>query len=378
LLPHDCYGCGVCATICPLNIVKIKINHKGFYEPYITDKDKCKHCGLCLSICPYNKKQIKSNNLTISPKGYAVWSKDKNIRRTSSSGGMVFEIGKIMLSKEYKVLGVRYNPIKERAEHYMAANLKELTQSVGSKYVQSYTYDGFSQLNNKGKYFVTGTPCQIDSIRSLICQKKIEEHFILLDFFCHGVPSILLWKKYLKEVKKTSGRIISVSWRDKRNGWHDPFVMNIIGERCREKTYYCSQFSNRDMFYKYYLGNMCLNEACYSACKYKYLTSSADIRVGDLWGKKYDNNEDGVNGVITFTEKGEDILKELPTCTVIEENINIVTEGQIKDGIKKPYYYLLLNMLFKTKISLKVLYTIVQILRIGTLLKYQLEKKRKS
>lgn len=32
---HDCYGCGVCATICPPKIIEIKLNPDGFYEPFI-------------------------------------------------------------------------------------------------------------------------------------------------------------------------------------------------------------------------------------------------------------------------------------------------------------------------------------------------------
>ena len=31
----NCYGCGVCAAACPRNIIQIRLNKKGFYEPYI-------------------------------------------------------------------------------------------------------------------------------------------------------------------------------------------------------------------------------------------------------------------------------------------------------------------------------------------------------
>ena len=33
----NCYGCGVCAAACPRNIIQIRLNKKGFYEPYIKD-----------------------------------------------------------------------------------------------------------------------------------------------------------------------------------------------------------------------------------------------------------------------------------------------------------------------------------------------------
>ena len=53
------------------------------------------------------------------------------------------------------------------AEHYVASSLEELLQSKGSKYIQSYTVDGFRSINKNDKYLVVGTPCQIDSFRSL-------------------------------------------------------------------------------------------------------------------------------------------------------------------------------------------------------------------
>ena len=339
---HDCYGCGVCATACGRKIIEICLNEDGFYEPHITDESKCTNCGICTEVCAYLHDDLSLLNLEIHP--YAAWSKDHLVRRKCSSGGAGFEIGKYLLGQGYKVCGVRYNADKNRAEHYIATNVEELIPSAGSKYIQSYTVDGFKAVNRKEKYLVTGSPCQIDSFRRYIRKFRCEDNFVLLDFFCHGVPSMLVWKKYTEWAEKQVGKITYASWRNKWTGWHDSWAMGIDGEEHGEKinwhdsydmlirgkkSYIESRLSQGDMFYQLFLGDCCLGKQCYDHCKYKYNHSSADIRIGDLWGKTYNDDEDGVSGAVAFTQKGNEVLKQC-NCELVEHSFDVVAEGQMK------------------------------------------------
>lgn len=347
----NCYGCGVCATICGRKIIEIKQNADGFYEPHITDETKCSTCGLCLEVCAYLHDELSLKDCTIN--SYAAWSKDHLIRRKSSSGGAGFEIGKYLIERGYKVCGVRYDAEKNRAEHYIASTVEELIQSVGSKYIQSYTVDGFKAIKRKEKYLVTGTPCQIDSFRRYIKKFHCEDNFVLLDFFCHGVPSMLLWKKYTDWAEKKVGKITYASWRNKWTGWHDSWAMGIDGKEhgvkidwhdsydmlIREKKSYIeSRRSQGDMFYSLFLGDCCLGKQCFEKCKYKYDRSSADIRIGDLWGNTYKDNEDGVSCAIAFTEKGDEVLKHI-NCELVSHPFSLVAEGQMKDSPKYQRYF---------------------------------------
>lgn len=321
---HNCYGCGVCATICNRNIINIKLNSYGFYEPYIEDLSKCNNCGLCLDICSFSKNEL-SNKDQKPIHSYAAWSKKISIQRECSSGGVGYELGRLLINEGYEVCGVRYNLNKKRAEHYIASNHDELFFSIGSKYIQSYTVDGFKSINRNKKYLVTGTPCQIDSFRRYIRKFKVENNFVLMDFFCHSVPSMLAWQKYISEIEKNTGKVKEVSWRNKRKGWHESYVMSIIGEN---KNIY-SHLSDKDVFLNLFLMDFSCNKACQSACKYKYNNSSADIRIGDLWGNTYSKNENGVSALISFTPIGDKWIKQL-NCELIEHPFEIVAEGQMK------------------------------------------------
>lgn len=388
---HDCYGCGVCATACSQKIIEIKLNSEGFYEPYISDLEKCTDCNICVDVCGYIHDKLSINNVPL--KSYAAWSNDPNIRRKCSSGGISFEIGHYLIEQGYKVCGVRYNIETNRAEHYIATTVEELIQSVGSKYIQSYTVDGFKAINRNEKYLVIGTPCQIDSFRRYIRKFKKEDNFILMDFFCHGVPSMLVWDKYIKLVESKVGKLTYVSWRNKFTGWHDSWAMSIDGENTAEpinwhdsyktlikerKGFYNSRLSQGDMFYRLFLSDTCLGKACYEKCKYKYEKSAADIRIGDLWGKTYAKDEKGVSGAITFTEKGNEILKQCNIQTN-EHPFEIVAEGQMKENAKiVEQRDLILNKLQNSQSEITIFKNILDKIEINKNLKNILRHPRSS
>lgn len=332
----DCFGCGVCAMACTKNAIKIELNKEGFYVPTL-NMDMCSNCGLCAEVCAFLHEELAVNNL---PRySYGAWSNNAMIRKCCSSGGVGYELGRFLLNKGYKVCGVKYNVQKQRAEHYIAESEKKLMPTVGSKYIQSYTVDGFKAINRKGKYLVTGTPCQIDSFRRYIQKLKVEDNFVLMDFFCHSVPSMLAWKKYLQLVEKEIGCVTSVAWRNKFAGWHDSYNISISGE----KQLYNSRLSEGDVFYKLFLGDYCCNPACQKNCKYKYDKSSADIRIGDFWGNTYAKDEDGVSAAVAFTDKGDELLKSLD-CTLQSFPFEIVAEGQLKKNVGR---HLLANVVHK-------------------------------
>ena len=344
---QNCFGCGVCAASCGKKIISIGLNRDGFYEPHIKEPAKCINCGICLDVCAFNHNERSLKPEEIQIKSWAAWSNDEDVRRKCSSGGIGFEIGKQLIEQGYQAVGCRYDIKEQRAEHYIATTVEEFVQSIGSKYIQSYTEEAFKQVKRKGqKYLVTGTPCQIDSFRRMIRKSRCEENFILMDFFCHCVPSMHVWKAYIKMLKPMIGEVTYASWRNKfEYGWHDSWIMGIDGVNTsklvdwhesynlilrEKKTFIQSRKSQGDLFYKLFLGDIALGPQCEKQCKYKYNQSSADIRIGDLWGNTYKDDQKGVSALISFTEKGREIVEGLKNVTLVEHPFEVVAEGQMK------------------------------------------------
>ena len=358
---RNCYGCGVCSVVCAQKIIDISLNGDGFYAPKISNLAKCTDCGLCLEVCAFSHEELSLSNDSENS-SWAAWSRDERVVRKCSSGGIGFEIAKQLIEKEYKVCGCRYNAELDRAEHYIATTVEEAIPSIGSKYIQSFTVDAFKSIKRKEKYLVTGTPCQIDSFRRYIRKFRIEDNFVLLDFFCHCVPSMWAWKKYTHMVEKKLGKITYASWRNKLTGWHDSWAMALDGvntdsERndksdsydslmMEKNTFYHSRLSQGDVFYTLFLGDYCCNPACAKNCKYKYNRSSADVRIGDLWGNTYKDNDQGVSALVAFTEKGKSVVKSLRNVTLIEHPFEVVAEGQMTRNVHmKPTYNLVMRFL---------------------------------
>lgn len=368
-----CYGCGLCATVCKTGVLTMQLNSQGFYVPQVSNPDKCVECGLCSRVCSCHIESVP--NFSEATDAFAAWSNEPDIRYYSSSGGVAAEIARCAIDRGYKVCAVRYNSNKKRAEHYLATNKEELEESIGSKYLQSYTLEAFSDINVNDKYVVIGTPCQIDMWRRYLKLRKKEDNFILIDFFCHGVPSMNLWKKYLKEQKNILSNT-KITWRDKISGWHSSWNISAYNSHTDKSVfispyYRSSAIKDNDLFYSLFLGNYCLNRSCYADCKYKLNNSSADIRLGDFWGSTYSGVDEGVNSILVFTSKGLQIIRDT-NITTVKHSLRDVCEGQMHDPVKKPWFYDICT--FALRLPFIKLSTIRSAIVLEEIVSYQIKK----
>jgi coenzyme F420-reducing hydrogenase beta subunit len=353
-----CTGCGVCAAICPKKCLDIRLDEDGFYKAFCNEAE-CVNCGLCDKVCPkFMSSQEKTAVSVLS-----VVAKDEETLKTTSSGGLCYELAKRALTDGKKVCGCVYNYELHRAEHAVITDMESLEATKGSKYFQSYTPDAFSRLLDGSQWVVFGSPCQIAAVDAMTRMKKVRDQFLLVDFFCHGVPSMDLWKKYIAE--QGGERIKKIDFRSKEFGWH-AFSLKFTDEDGKVHTDY-----EKNLFYTFFLGNYCLGEACH-ACKFKAMKSASDIRVGDFWGDKYRADRKGVSCCVSFTEKGAEAMQTLSdVCLIRDEELTQVLEEQMSQSPKQiPQRRTVLKQLKGNK-SLRTIFS-------TTMFPYRLKCKIKS
>lgn len=333
-MEHVCCGCSACALVCPQNAIKMKVNEDGFYTADI-DKEKCINCGLCDKICIYNNENVELGKKIANRGLYSAYTKNKENREQCSSGGIANEFAEKFIKEGYAVVGVVYDKSSARAKHVIVVeeNQNLLEDLKGSKYLQSENYEAFNDaINMNRKAVVFGTPCQIAGISKVLELNKKREDFVLIDIFCHGVPSYNLWKRYLEKLDKeyNTGETPNVIFRDKKKGWHEYNIKIYSGENVYENE------RKKDIFYKFFLNSICDSESCYQ-CKFRN-TSCADIRLGDYWGERYAKDEKGYSMIAVNTELGEKFLNELENINIIKTDIK-ERFSQQTINIRKPKEY---------------------------------------
>lgn len=330
MLPDiDCVGCGACSNACPKNCLNMVADKDGFLHPEIKN-DVCVDCGACENSCPIINENKKEKNAV---QAYAVYSKNDNVRISSSSGGLFYTVAKHIIENGGIVYGAAFDE-KMYLSHKGVDSVEDLYLLQGSKYIQSdmkfCLREIKTHLATNIPVLFCGTPCQVEG---LLCYlKKSYKNLFTLDFICHGVPSPKAWQEYIKHQEEAfSSKACAASFRDKSNGWLSfSSYLKFVNE-----TEYLA-IHHKDAYMKAFLQNISLRKSCYD-CKFKTVHRNSDITMGDLWGIKNilpDITDDkGVSVAFVQSEKGKYLfeqvkdnmwLQEIPSDLAIVNNSAMV------------------------------------------------------
>jgi coenzyme F420-reducing hydrogenase beta subunit len=316
-----CTGCTSCALICPKKAISIPENEDGFLSSKIDDK-KCTNCGLCKQVCPVLSNYNKPKEIYC----FSGWSVDNENLLKSSSGGIFFELAKEMLSKGGYVVGAVMDG--KRPTHLISNNLKELEKMRSSKYIQSnYSklVDKIIDISKTKQILFVGVPCQVHGLKNLLKIKKAKlDNIIFVDLICHGMPSYLIFDKYLDSLNIKDKFIIN--FREKSLGWENYSL--IINTKDKD----IKVLNRENKFMQSFISDLSLRTSCYN-CKF-LCNSQADITLGDFWGvPKEIKNEKGTSAIIINTTKGENLINSLISSKKII--VNKTTFTQIVKGNPK-------------------------------------------
>jgi coenzyme F420-reducing hydrogenase beta subunit len=291
--------------VCPKDAISIELDKNGFYRPYV-DEEKCVECGLCEQVC-YRFQEVLPTEDVDSCQNYAAAASDDDVVKKTTSGGIADLLCGVLIEQGYKCVGVVYDNETDTAVGSIAETRVQTIPFRGSKYIQSYSYPVFKRVVTglkNDKVAVFGTPCQIYGLDLYLRKIRKRENFILIDLYCHGCPSMNVWKKYISDAKTKSGveSFDNVTFRSKVRGWGNFYVSAEKDNRLR----FVSPKAN-DPFFAMFFSDSVLNDAC-SDCSIRGTVAHCDIRLGDFWGKKYDLNTRGVSLVTIASEKGDSLF----------------------------------------------------------------------
>jgi hypothetical protein len=290
------------------------------------DKTKCVNCGLCKKVCPVrNAKENKKEQ-----HAYIFQNSNDEVRKESTSGGSFTAIAEYVIKNNGIVYGAVFDE-NYKVVHIGIDKKEELYRFRNSKYVQSEICNCYSEIKehlDKDKLVCfSGTSCQVEGLKNYLM--KDYNNLILVDVVCRAVPSPLIWKKYITLRKKQYKNISKVMFRDKYYGYKYSNLSIYNKDNDKSKEYHRGVDS--DPYLRAFFTNICDRPSCYE-CKFKKLHRESDITIWDCFDvEKYNKNFDddkGTNRILTHTEKGYEIIKELSKDNRAEEiDVEKATKG---------------------------------------------------
>ena len=334
----ECCGWGACQAICPKNAIEMVEDEYGFIYPRI-DESKCVNCNLCKKTCAY----MNPRKMNDEKKVYASVSKnDENLKR-SASGGVFYELANSIISDGGVVYGcsMEYKNDKLTPKHIRVNNQENLKKLQGSKYVQSECGNIYklvkTDLINGKKVLFSGTPCQIEGVKSFLQYKEYENLF-LVDIICHGVPSRKMFQDYIENFEiENNCKVKEFYFRDKDKGWG--LFFKVVYEK-NGKTEKTVKPSYESSFYQLFLDSSIYRENCYK-CPYATENRNSDLTIGDFWGIGQEHpdvdidSKRGISCIIANSNKGKKIIEKY-SVSLYNINSNFEKVARHNHQLSKP------------------------------------------
>lgn len=245
------------------------------------------------------------------PDTYAVWSKNKQIRYNSTSGGTFSEFAKVILAEGGVVVGAKYNE-NNLVEHAIIDDDKDLEKLRQSKYMSSSMGDIYKSIKRKLNEGVlvafSGSPCQVAGLYSFLGREY--DNLFTMDFICRGMNSPKAFKSWLSEIEKQENcRVTRVWFKYKVGGWKSsPKRTRLDFENGTYKVYE----NDENLYMHGYLTSNLYIRPCCGACQFKGVPRKSDVTFADFWGIEKELDDDkGTSLLLINSDKGRKYFEEV-------------------------------------------------------------------
>lgn len=311
---RNCCGCSACTSVCPQKCIEMKVDNEGFLYPEV-EKTTCVNCGLCENVCPVLNAK-KNNIINVIKKAFLIQNRNIKVLKESTSGGFFSVLAEHVIEQGGIVIGAAYDS-EFNVKHIIINNIEGLEWLRNSKYTQSNINGMYLEckeiLETGKKVCFSGTPCQIAGLIDFLGKKY--ENLITVDVVCRGVPSPLLFAKYIKWLGG-SDKISSIKFRDKHYGYFCS-MMSVYyksGKVIRKEIH-------SDPMLRFFFNNMCSRPSCHK-CAIKTLDRLSDFTMFDCWHANKFSNKFGTYGTTAVIVRNNDaykLLKDLKEEFLYEE-----------------------------------------------------------
>ena len=251
------------------------------------------------------------------------YTKQDDIRRKSSSGGLFYELSQVILEDGGVVFGACYDKEMHQVVH-KSTEETSIENMLKSKYVESKLGDTYKKietyLKDGKKVLFCGTPCQAAGLYNLKEKKwsRYKNQLFILDFLCEGVPSYKIFQEYIKDSEnKSEKEIETIEFRSKSYGWN-VHCMKIQYKDGTSRI--IPSFS--DSYMHTFIMDLTMNRRSCYACPFREKKYS-DVTIGDFWKVSnvdkscVDNN--GVSAIFVNSEAGNILIEKARKNLYIKE-----------------------------------------------------------